>query len=379
MDDRPSEERLAAIERRLAGWWTPLRVALSPLVRLQVSGTVPDGPALLVANHATLLDPILLMLAIRRSIQWMGTETLLRAPVIGPLQAWIGTVPKTRFHSDVRAVWALRQWVQAGSVVGVFPEGERTWTGALQPFLPGIGRLVRLLGVPVVTARLHNHYRQWPRWTTHPRRATVAVEIDAPLALADRDEAAILAHLRDRLTVSPRSRPDLRVRALSTAQGLSNLIFACPTCDREALTEATWALHCACGERLSVDTLHWLTPRRGPPRRLETEVARLLAREAARFATHVGPGPILASVPVTLVDHTSAEARRPVAQGPLQLFRDRLQCGGLHLPLEDVLNANVEFQRTLEVRTVDRYLKATIRAGSAWRWPEAIRWWRQHG
>ncbi|MEZ4320334.1 MAG: lysophospholipid acyltransferase family protein [Myxococcota bacterium] len=365
----PSAAHLAEVERRLRPLWAPSRAVLRGLVSLDVHGSLPDGPALLLANHATLLDPITLPIAARRSIQWMGTETVVTAPVIGPFQRWLGTVPKKRFHSDLRAVYLLKKWAQVGSVVGLFPEGERTWDGTLQPFLPGLAGLIRLLGVPVVTARIHNHYRQWPRWAVHPGRARLRIEIDAPWTPpADLPDADRIAVLRERLTVPHDSHPELPVHRPSI-QGLSNLVHACPACGGR-LWETRTALCCPCGEVLTVDRDFALTRRDGSVTPLAAAVSAQDAREAARCRD--ARGVVLQTAPLVVVDHTGP-APHPVAEGCMRLLPDRIEVGDLRIPLSDVLNVNVEFHRAFEIRTRDRYLKATIPTGSAYRWPVAVR------
>jgi 1-acyl-sn-glycerol-3-phosphate acyltransferase len=384
----PSADHLARVNRRVAWLHRPARALLRPLAKLHVEGleNVPrTGPVLLLANHATLLDPITLILAAQRPIQWMGTETLQRSPVLGPLHRWMGTVPKKRFFPDVVSVWLLRQWVRTGAMVGVFPEGERTWTGRLQPFLPGLAHLVKLLGAPVLLARMENHYRHWPRWATRPRRGAVAVRFLPPRAFDNgTSPEAVRRFVEEGLTTDPRSRPDLVIRGRRLAVGLSNLIFACPKCEREAMTEHGDRLQCtACGASWNVDSAHRLLPDRGDALLLEEEMVRIQQRFVERWAA-LAPAttPIMESVPLDLEDHT--DGQRQIAHGRLVLYRDRLAVEdgtrtAWATSLAEVVGSNVEFQRVFEIRTSDRYLKATIPTGSAWKWPWAVDWWARNG
>jgi 1-acyl-sn-glycerol-3-phosphate acyltransferase len=365
----PSAAHLAEIERRLRLGWGPARRVLSAMASLQVTGSLPDGPCLVLANHSTLIDPITLPIAARRSIQWMGSETVVKAPYIGPFQRWIGTVPKKRFHSDIKAVWTLRKWAQLGSAVGLFPEGERSWDGSLRPFLPGLASLIRLLKIPIVTCRIDNNYRQWPRWAKRPRRGRLAITFDPPwTADAGMTEAALIDTIRQRLSVSPES--DLPLQGTATAQGLDNLVHQCPDCGHTGAWSTRWALHYGCGHRYAVDSQHRLHPAHGGQRRGLVETVRTVDQAFSERVRDTG-GAGLTTAPLTLLDATG-EQPHPVASGPMRLYADRVEVGGVSIPIASMLTANVEFQRMFEIRTRETYYKALLPTGSAYRWPVAI-------
>ena len=120
------------------------------------------GPVLLLANHTCFFDAPIIPLFAERPVITMTTESLLQGRH-GAFLMSLGVVPKKKFVSDSRAVRLLKGWADAGAAIGMFPEGQRTWDGLPLPLLPGVEKLVRLLGIPVITARIYNGDRVWPR------------------------------------------------------------------------------------------------------------------------------------------------------------------------------------------------------------------------
>lgn len=368
---RPEPDSLPLLERRqrLARRLAP--TVLSPRVRLRVEGaaTVPEGPLLVVANHACLLDPMIAGIGVPRAVRWVGTRTLLDGP-LARVVGGLGMIPKTRFEADVGAVKAMLSWLDLGGAVGVFPEGERTWDGGLQALMPGLERIVARRRLPVLPVRLHNTYRLWPRWSPRLRAGTLTIEVgEAWTPPEGTTPAEVTAWMREAIAVDVRSRPDLPARSRRRARGLANVCFRCPICDaEERLVEARHALRCeACGGRVEIDDQHVLhVPGDAIP--LEAWMATTQARTLEELPCD---GEVLGVDGVEVVDHT--EAPRIVGRGRLSLTREALLAGDWSLPLDRVRNTNIEYQRILEIRTTgDRYLKAVIPTGSAWRWPWTI-------
>ncbi|TNE91094.1 MAG: 1-acyl-sn-glycerol-3-phosphate acyltransferase [Deltaproteobacteria bacterium] len=383
----PTAANLVAVTRRVERVRPLFRAGLWPFVRLDVEGVenLPaNGPVILLANHANMLDPILLSTVTPRPIQWMGTETLQRTRVLGPLLKAAGTIPTKRFRRNLQAARLAKAWCKQGAVVGVFPEGERSWCGRVQELRPGIATLVRIVGAPVVFAQVQNSYRHWPRWTTFPRNGRIVVRYSEPVHFA-RDAAPehILATIRDALDVDPRAREDLPTRGLRLAQGLSNLVFVCPACDEEECVDEQWnTLRCRrCGASWHVDAASRLWPATGGE---AIALEQCMDATEARFdrlwnARADDPGPVFTADGVTL---QAEDGRRE--RGELALFPDRLALRRegeepWSLALGEVENLNVEFQRMLEVHTATASFKAELRMGSAWKWPWAARWWAQRG
>jgi len=123
-------------------------------VRVAVSGPIPRGPVVLVANHVGYLDP--LMLASVVPCLPVAKRELARWPLIGAAARSHGVLFVTRGDaaSGARVLRAARRALAASVSVLNFPEGTTTRGGGVLPFRRGVFGLARIADVPVVPAAL---------------------------------------------------------------------------------------------------------------------------------------------------------------------------------------------------------------------------------
>lgn len=140
-----------AILYETVGHWF-IRPLLHVLYRAEVSGDerVPEhGPAILAANHESLVDPFVLGLATRRVVHYMAKSELFRNDVLRPLMRGFGTFPIERGRGDREAMARARALLERGEIVGMFPQGTAQPLRH-RPFRRGAARLALQSGVPIV-------------------------------------------------------------------------------------------------------------------------------------------------------------------------------------------------------------------------------------
>ncbi len=135
-------------------FWAMAYLYASPLWRVRVEGRdrLPwRGPAVLVANHASLID-ILVLFALFRPYKWVSKKENFKLPFIGWNMSLNAYVPLVRGdRQSIRAMMErCRALLRAGTPVLVFPEGTRSQTGQLQAFKDGAFRLAHEAGCPVI-------------------------------------------------------------------------------------------------------------------------------------------------------------------------------------------------------------------------------------
>ncbi|MCD6121664.1 MAG: 1-acyl-sn-glycerol-3-phosphate acyltransferase [Spirochaetales bacterium] len=135
---------------------------------------VPEkGPVFLLINHINFFDPMWVYVMLKRPIYFAATEDLFRKRFIGQLLKWFGGFPKRKGNNDYRAVRSIMEVIKKGGIIGIFPEGVRTWDGLNSPMIPTIARLIKKLKIPVVTCRMVGGYLAYPRWAKKWRRIPV--------------------------------------------------------------------------------------------------------------------------------------------------------------------------------------------------------------
>lgn len=166
--------------------WLTCRFVFGTYFRWRVYGAerVPqNGPAILAANHASLLDPPLVGAALRREICYLARENLFDRPLFAAmLRSW-NVVPVDRDGGGAAGLRAIMERLKKGNVVIVFPEGTRTPTGKLQPARAGIGLLAIKCTAPVVPVRIFGTYEAFGRSMRLPRPRSIAVKFGPPLDL----------------------------------------------------------------------------------------------------------------------------------------------------------------------------------------------------
>lgn len=151
---------------------------------LSVKGAehVPSsGPALIVSNHQSILDPPLIGGATRRRIYFLAKAELFRIPVFGWLIRALHARPVRREGSDPRALRTAALLLKEGKALLVFPEGTRSLDGRLGEGKPGVGMLAVTSGAPVVPAYVSGTLEALPKGAVWPRRSQVSVSFGPAL------------------------------------------------------------------------------------------------------------------------------------------------------------------------------------------------------
>ncbi len=148
---------------------------------------VPDsGPAILVANHHSGPDPLFLVATNRRLISFMIASEYYQAWALRWLYERAGCVPVHRGRPTVSSLRGMLDRLEAGRVVGMFPEGGIHRPGQRIRAKPGAALMALETGAPVIPARISG-LRQLPGsdlWTfLRPRRARL--RYGSPVALDD--------------------------------------------------------------------------------------------------------------------------------------------------------------------------------------------------
>jgi len=190
---------------------TPVLDAFRPLVRavsrlyfgLELRGVehIPvHGPLVVVPNHQTFADPVLVTIPIRRRVYYMAWRRLFQVPVLGRLIRLLRAFPVELDARDPSAVReARRRLVDEDAVVMIFPEGGRSKDGTLGRFHLGAFRLAASLGVPALPVTIAGGHESWPPGRRLPRRGRITITYHPPLSIdTDADPRAAAQDLAER-------------------------------------------------------------------------------------------------------------------------------------------------------------------------------------
>ena len=134
------------------------------------------SPYLLLSNHVGYWDPFIIGHMLPRFTHFVSSDAAFKNKVAGFFLPRLGTIPKKKNVRDIKVIRDILQVIKQGENVGIFPEGVRNWAGTTLPIDPSIGKLVKLLRVPVIVSVSRGMNLFNPRWSKKLRKTSVTVE-----------------------------------------------------------------------------------------------------------------------------------------------------------------------------------------------------------
>ena len=190
------------IAAALARLWYALLQILAQLLavilfRLRVSGRrhVPRrGEVLIVSNHQSFMDPVLVACGLPRHLRYLARDSLFKFPPAAWLIRSLGAIPIHREGTGLTGLKETLRQLRAGHAVLMFPEGTRSRDGRVKPLRPGVSLLVERAGATVVPVALAGAFEAWPRGRRLFRPHPICVQFGPPIdtgSLAGLEPAAI--------------------------------------------------------------------------------------------------------------------------------------------------------------------------------------------
>ena len=189
---------------RFAQWLArTLWTTYAPLRVRGIERVPAKGSFLLLCNHQSNLDPILIQAVAPRPVHAMAKSTQFAAPVVGTIMQRLLAFPVRRYQVDPQAVRMSLRFLRQGRGVCIYVEGERTWDGRLQKPRRGTLRLALRAGAPVIPCVITGSYAAWPRWDRriqrHPITITFGPAIPLPHLERREDRESFLDEAADRI------------------------------------------------------------------------------------------------------------------------------------------------------------------------------------
>ncbi|MFA5467873.1 MAG: lysophospholipid acyltransferase family protein [Sphaerochaetaceae bacterium] len=237
---------------------------------------VPEkGPYLLLANHTHTLDPFIISATFKQNIRWVAGAHLFKYKILRKLlQSWVKSISKQQGRSDLETIKSISKGFKEGAIVGIFPEGTRTWDGEPMGFDISTAKLVRLFKVPVVILNLEGSYALRPRWAKYRRKGSMTIRVKrvitsqelATMKLKEL-ETALNAALAFSF-VEWQEKAHVPFIGKKKTEGLEKLLYLCPACHQKSTIKAEksriFCTHCSLSFQMDdYDNLVGETPNGG--------------------------------------------------------------------------------------------------------------------
>jgi 1-acyl-sn-glycerol-3-phosphate acyltransferase len=182
-ENSPTPDPLARLESPWFHLWhqflyLPYHVGFTLGFSLRMQGTrnLPaTGPVLLIANHQSFLDPLIVGLVAKRPLVYLARKTLFRNRYFGAMIRSLNAIPIDQEGIGKEGIRTVLDQLLLGRAVVIFPEGARTEDGDMHPLKAGIHLLIKRTDAAIVPVGIAGAYDAWPIWRSYP--------IPAPLFL----------------------------------------------------------------------------------------------------------------------------------------------------------------------------------------------------
>lgn len=267
------------ISARQEKLWRFLCRILYPILKRRFSleaERLPEvRPVILVCNHVTDLDPVLLAMASPdHALTYVASEHILRdRPFLRKmLYRCFSPIIRRKATSAVDTCRKTVRAVREGKTVCIFAEGETTWNGRTAPIQSGTGTLVKASGASLVTYRFHGGYFAAPRWGKGIRGGRITGQVTGfwPAEKLKSMTAEEINNLieegisEDAFATQKQERIESRASGNRMLTQIETLLFLCPKCFGIGTLQGLGdRLTCSCGLEVRVD--RYMLPVGGSP------------------------------------------------------------------------------------------------------------------
>jgi len=362
--------------------------------RVYHKNKIPDPPLFVVAAHRCYLDPFFLSAALGTPVRYLSTYEMFRSKTKRKLFGFFGAIPKKRYKNDIRSLFLMDRALKEGYPVGIFPEGERSWTGEMQSFKPETLRLFRRYPhIPVLPVRIEGNYFAWPRWSPKMLRSKVSICFEDPVNVADiADNHLLEKEISSRIFPRPEVEAGYPCKKRNITGEISRLLYRCPGCFAFGSLKENppQTLICRnCRQNFTIDNRFLISFDNGHGKKIQsiTHLYKRIEIKEADADEWLQPEPQSAE--------NGTEERAGIFSGQGSLFKEEgsalnlsgtgqfdLSAGGIRfqpagepvtLLLKDILSVMIESYYKLQIYTASGVLyQITLEAESVVKWRDML-------
>ncbi|HUZ18189.1 MAG TPA: lysophospholipid acyltransferase family protein [Spirochaetia bacterium] len=349
-------------------------------------------PFVVLPNHFTTWDPFILGCYLPGPVHNVTTDGQFRSRIMRIVHSLVGSIPKSKVIPDIVTIKRIMDIKRRRGIIGIYPEGKRSWDGHTTDISIATAKLLKLLKIPVVVPITKGGYLSLPRWSSHHRRGKMIIDFsllfrgDELRSLSVEEIHAQVIKALEYDEYAFQREHMIPYQCKRGAETVERTLFMCPACESIATLHSSGdEVACSsCGYRIRYDEHGFFRPVAGPVRfetvrdwnlwqqgRLESLLSRHVeSRNTAEIfddadqRLHVG---------------YRTNPPRYRAAGRMTLYRDRIEFEGargdnLTFPMEEIEGTNVQIGEHLEFyhRNILYRLTSRDRSLSAFKWMSAI-------
>lgn len=222
---------------------------------------------ILLGNHVTNYDGFLFQHHAARNVSFVINDKMFRSTFLRNILLLLDMIPKKKSSNDIQAVRRLFKAKERGDVIGIFPEGRRSWDGVTAPIVKGTATLVKSVKLPVVVGLIKGGTTASPRWRDNDIYRGI-VEIEYVQILSKEDVKSMnVQEIMDALIEGLKyneskylKEKNIIYKGNNRAKGMERFFFMCPSCRSIGSLKSNGNdIACSCGLKVHYNEYGLLT------------------------------------------------------------------------------------------------------------------------
>lgn len=347
-----------------------------------------EPPYILLANHTNTWDPFILSNFVEQPVCFVTSDFHFRKPLLRfLLSRLVGAIPKSKAVSDLDTIKTIFAAKKSGSIIGIFPEGQRCWDGKSLGILPSTSKLIRNLDIPVVTCIMKGAYLSLPRWAKKRRKGKIHLDFKVTFKAGEAGSLS-LQEIQQRLEDDLRwdeykyQRENMiAFKCRKPANYLELFLFTCPECgsigSMESQKDDFFCKNCHFTVKInsfgfyegSGSPVYFSTPDQWNKWQLEALEKKF---------EDAGVEPIFSDSGVIIKRGLRSSPLKKFGFGSITMFRDRIEFHGISVEnmfyVNGISGINVQFNDIFEFyyeKSLYTFIFKSKRF-SAYKWVEAV-------
>ena len=321
---------------------------------------VEDTPYVVVANHVTNFDPILVGLSFKKSMYYVASDHIMRLGFVSKLLNFaISPIARAKTATETQTVITIFKRLKEKFNVCIFAEGLTSFDGKTGKVQPSIGKLVKRAGVTLVTYRFTGSFFTFPRWARFSRKGKMEgrlVNIYSPEELASMTDDEVNQVITKDIYVNAyedQEKNPVAYKGKKSAECLETILYCCPKCRQFGkLSSSNDILSCSCGFKVRFNEYCYFEipdSKELPPFKTITQWVKWEREELNHLARKDidENTPIFTDENQQLYETQRASHNTLILEGKLCLYKNRLVLGDKEFLLDDIIDISVITMKTI--------------------------------
>lgn len=228
-----------------------------------------NQPYLILSNHIGGYDPILISLSFNQPIYYVASDHLFRLKFLSKLLYFcFAPIPIAKTSMDIKSIKLIKRVAFQKGCIGLFPSGNGSFNGKEAYISDSIGKLAKLLNIPIIIYNLEGLYFSTPRWGKKHRKGLFTGRIVKKLSLEEisqlssEDLSSIIIGSLKTDAYALQERNMQSYKGSDKAMYLERLLYTCPKCKtRMSMHSAKDSLYCDhCNNNVKYNNFGYLLP-----------------------------------------------------------------------------------------------------------------------